>query len=584
MQQLSYVIRHADDVAVCIEKFRANAPEKYKSLLITVFTTSVEPEPILALTRQLGDAFPQAVIAGCMTTDVIRNGGVNVNASVVSFSVFRTSTVQLEIFSNPETLTEDGRAFYRRAKRVKNLAAVGILGTLHVFDLQPFLNSLSALDDNIVIFGGGTNTTKDAPACVFTRDEMLVEGLVVITYAGPELHVHASRNFGWKPLGREFIITKMTGNHIVEEVDHQPAVHIYTKYLGIRPGKTFDRDTLAFPVFVRRGSNYMARHTVGCRPDGSLLFIADLHEGETIRLSYGDPREMIEDAKAGCADMAAFRPEGIFLLSCYAHRMFLHGDVKFELAPLREIAPSFGFYTYSEIFRFARSVSVHNMLILNIGFREGEMPSAPLPAKRDTSERLKDSMLLVERLVHFVSATTSELESANRELNHMARTDRLTQIANRGETETLLKEAVALAAAKDTEPLSVLMLDIDDFKKVNDIYGHDVGDKVLTETAKVLRSHVRLGDTVGRWGGEEFLLILPKATEEAAANIADRIRKAIAEIRVLPNDRSFTASFGVARVAPGETFEEFYRRVDSALYDAKNSGKNCVHIAPMKKA
>jgi diguanylate cyclase (GGDEF)-like protein len=224
------------------------------------------------------------------------------------------------------------------------------------------------------------------------------------------------------------------------------------------------------------------------------------------------------------------------------------------------------------------------MLILNIGFREGEMPSAPLPAKRDTSERLKDSMLLVERLVHFVSATTSELESANRELNHMARTDRLTQIANRGETETLLKEAVALAAAKDTEPLSVLMLDIDDFKKVNDIYGHDVGDKVLTETAKALRSHVRLGDTLGRWGGEEFLLILPKATEEAAANIADRIRKAIAEIRVLPNDRSFTASFGVARVAPGETFEEFYRRVDSALYDAKNSGKNCVHVAPMKKA
>ena len=72
MQQFSYVIRRADDVAVCIEKFRANAPEKYTSLLITVFTTSVEPAPILALTQRLGDAFPQAVIAGCMTTDVIR--------------------------------------------------------------------------------------------------------------------------------------------------------------------------------------------------------------------------------------------------------------------------------------------------------------------------------------------------------------------------------------------------------------------------------------------------------------------------------------------------------------------------------
>ncbi|MBQ9633810.1 MAG: hypothetical protein IJR37_02205, partial [Schwartzia sp.] len=269
MQQFSYVIRRADDVAVCIEKFRANAPEKYTSLLITVFTTSVEPAPILALTQRLGDAFPQAVIAGCMTTDVIRNGGVNVNASVVSFSVFRTSTVQLEIFSNPETLAEDGKAFYRRAKRVKNLAAVGIIGTLHALDLQPFLNNLSALDENIVIFGGGANTTKNAPACVFTKGQMLEEGFLAITYAGPELHVHASRNFGWKPLGREFVITKMTGNHIVEEIDHQPAVRIYENYLGILPGKNFDRDTLAFPVFVRRGNSYIARHTVGCRPDGS---------------------------------------------------------------------------------------------------------------------------------------------------------------------------------------------------------------------------------------------------------------------------------------------------------------------------
>lgn len=584
MQQFSYIIRHADDVAVCIEKFRAHAPEKYKSLLITVFTTSVEAAQILALTRQLGKSFPQAVIAGGMTTDVIRNGGVNVNASVVSFSVFQTSTVQIETFSNPETLAEDGKAFRACAKRIKNLAAIGIIGTLHALDLQPFLNSLSTLDESIVIFGGGANTTKNAPACVFTKDEMLEEGLVAITYAGPELHVHASRNFGWKPLGREFTITKMTGNHIVEEIDHQPAVRIYEKYLGILPGKNFDRDTLAFPVFVRRGSKYIARHTVGCRPDGSLLFIADLHEGETIRLSYGDPREMIEDARAGCADMEAFRPEGIFLLSCFAHRMFLRGDVKLELAPVRDIAPSHGFYTYGEIFRFTRNVGIHNMMILSVGFREGEMPSTPLPVRSGSPMRLKDSMLLVERLVRFVGATTAELESANVELNRLARTDRLTQIANRGETEALLKEAVALAAAEGAEPLSVLMLDIDDFKKVNDIYGHDVGDQVLTEMAKVLRSQVRFGDTVGRWGGEEFLMILPKATEKDAARVAERIRKAIANIHALPHDRSFTASFGVARVAPGETFDEFYRRVDSALYDAKNSGKNCVRVAPMKKA
>jgi diguanylate cyclase (GGDEF)-like protein len=215
---------------------------------------------------------------------------------------------------------------------------------------------------------------------------------------------------------------------------------------------------------------------------------------------------------------------------------------------------------------------------LTVGFREGEKPASPLPVRGEMPTRLKDSLLLVERLVRFVSATTTELENANVELARMARTDRLTQIANRGETEAVLKKALAFATKNDA-PVSVLMLDIDDFKKINDIYGHDVGDRALTETSRVLRAHVRHGDTVGRWGGEEFLLVLLNADVKAAAIAADRIRKAIAALRVLPGDRSFTASFGVAQITPGEPFETFYQRVDTALYEAKHEGKNCVRVA-----
>ncbi len=585
MRQFSYTVRRAADIAVCISRFRAVAPKPCKSLLISVFTTSVNQAQILRLTERLGEAFPDAAIAGCMTTDVIRHGGVNVNAAVVSFSVFESSEITVEYFDNPETLADDGREFCARVKQRKDLAAVCIFGTVHALDIQPFLDRLAVLDDHIVIFGGGANTVKDAPACVFTKGRVLEEGLLVITYAGPELHVHASLNFGWKPLGREFTITKMTGSHIVEEIDHQPAANIYEKYLDIRPDKNFARDTLAFPLFVRRGSSYIARHTIGCGLNGSLLFIADLHEGETIRLAYGDPREMIEDAKAGYDDMAAFRPEALSILSCYAHRMFLHGDVKFELAPARSIAPSQGFYTYGEIFRFAGRVGIHNMMLLTVGFREGKKPLTPLPVRGEMPTRLKDSLLLVERLVHFVSATTAELETANEDLDRMARTDRLTQIANRGETETMLKNAFTFVEQTRT-PVSALMLDIDNFKKVNDIYGHDAGDRVLTETSKILRAHVRLGDTVGRWGGEEFLLILQHADDKAAAQVAERIRVAIEELRILPGNRGVTASFGVACIAPGESFADFYQRVDGALYEAKHSGKNCIRVAdpPRKKA
>lgn len=568
MLQFSCVVRNADDVALCIRRFREEMPKKYKGLLISIFTVKSDPKKILILAQKFGKAFPSAVIAGSMTTDVIHNGGVRVNAAVVGFSVFQSSEVRVAAFDNVDTLAEDGKKFCARAKRMKHLAAVGIFATLHAVDIQPFLDRLAPLNDKVVIFGGGANTLENAPACVFTKNEIVEEGLVAILFSGPELHVHASLNFGWKPLGREFVITKMDGDHVVTEIDHQPAAHIYEQYLGVPKDKHFARDTLAFPVFVRRGNSYVARHTVDCRKDGALLFIADLHEGETIRLSYGDPAGMIEDAKAGYTDMAMFRPEGLLILSCYAHRMFLHGDVKFELAPAREIAPSFGYYTYGEIFRFSENIGVHNMMLLTVGFREGAKPSSPLPVRGEMPTRLKDSLLIVDRLVRFISATTAELD-------RMARMDRLTQIANRGETESVLKQGIKFAQS-NAMPLSVIMLDIDDFKKINDTYGHDVGDRVLIETAKVLSAHVRLGDTVGRWGGEEFLMVLLETDEKKAVQISENIREAIAALHVLPRGKGFTASFGVARLAPRETFDAFYQRVDGALYQAKHNGKNCV--------
>ena len=583
MKHFSYVIRKEEDVASCIERFRAEAPDTYRSLLINVYTTSVNHPFILKLTSRLDAAFPDAVLVGCATTDVIHNGSVNVNATAVSFSVFESSEIRLFAFDDSSSLVRDGKEFCARARRIKDLTAIGIIGTLHDLDIQPFLDQLSPIDESVVIFGGGANTLKNVPACVFTKDMVMDEGILAVCYSGPELHVHASLNFGWKPLGREFIITKMEGVHVVKEIDHRPALQIYEQYLGIRPDKHFHKDTLSFPVFVRRGNSYIARHPVGYGKDGSLLFIADLHEGEPLRLAYGDPREMIEDAKAGYVDMAEFRPEALAILSCYAHRMFLRGDVKFELAPSRGVAPSCGFYTYGEIFRFAGSVSVHNMMILTVGFREGPKPTAPLPVRGAVPTRLKDSLLLVERLVRFVGATTSELEHANMELDRMARTDRLTQISNRGETEAVLKQAIASAAANDL-PLSVLMLDLDDFKHINDAFGHDIGDRVLTETSHVLRAHIRRGETVGRWGGEEFLLVLPNVHIEEAQRLAESIRQDIAALRILPAGRSFTASFGAACLLPGESFDVFYRRVDAALYKAKRTGKNCVCVSAPKKS
>jgi diguanylate cyclase (GGDEF)-like protein/hemerythrin-like metal-binding protein len=128
------------------------------------------------------------------------------------------------------------------------------------------------------------------------------------------------------------------------------------------------------------------------------------------------------------------------------------------------------------------------------------------------------------------------------------------------------------------QALSVAIVDIDHFKRVNDEYGHPVGDQVLARTAKLLSSCVRESDTVARWGGEEFALIAPMTTEEGAASLAEKLRSIMAATHLGPRE-PITASFGVAELRPDDTVETLLQRADEALYRAKQSGRNRVSRA-----
>jgi diguanylate cyclase len=129
------------------------------------------------------------------------------------------------------------------------------------------------------------------------------------------------------------------------------------------------------------------------------------------------------------------------------------------------------------------------------------------------------------------------------------------------------------------EPLSILMIDIDHFKKFNDSFGHQVGDQVLRLVAKVLQDSVREGDLAARYGGEELMAMLPGATVDICANVAERIRRRISEARLTRRATgeeisSVTVSIGVAQFRLAESAEAMIERCDRALYEAKRSGRN----------
>lgn len=169
-----------------------------------------------------------------------------------------------------------------------------------------------------------------------------------------------------------------------------------------------------------------------------------------------------------------------------------------------------------------------------------------------------------------------EVRAILAQAHELANTDVLTFLPNRRKIISTLQEEVIRSNRYDT-PLAVSILDIDHFKNVNDTYGHTAGDQVLRSVAACLRTQIRHPDTIGRYGGEEFLIVLPNSEMQAAAEQASRLCQQIRNFRIDVNEQvtSVTISIGVAQFKVGqETWDELLHRADTALYQAKEKGRD----------
>lgn len=161
-------------------------------------------------------------------------------------------------------------------------------------------------------------------------------------------------------------------------------------------------------------------------------------------------------------------------------------------------------------------------------------------------------------------------------LHRLSTLDELTQIANRRQINSVLNKELERARRYQTS-FSFVIFDIDDFKRINDRYGHLNGDKVLKQIARLVKSHIRNTDRFGRWGGEEFSLILPEQNPDKAHQICQKLLKQIERTEFAIIEESITCSFGIAGYTPAiQSADELIRKADKALYMAKETGKNRV--------
>ena len=181
-----------------------------------------------------------------------------------------------------------------------------------------------------------------------------------------------------------------------------------------------------------------------------------------------------------------------------------------------------------------------------------------------------------------IKSLQDRLKERNQQLKELSQTDPLTGLANRRQLMEILTTEFDRCRRNETH-FSLLMIDIDHFKTINDLYGHQEGDVVLRSLAELMLSHLRQYDSAARFGGEEFSLVLPETNPVEAAGVAERMRKAITSMRFTGDieELEISASIGVATIPLDkiDSVDALIRAADEALYEAKSNGRNRVEIA-----
>lgn len=197
-----------------------------------------------------------------------------------------------------------------------------------------------------------------------------------------------------------------------------------------------------------------------------------------------------------------------------------------------------------------------------------------LPLKSTTGETSHVAMVIYD--VTDIAVNRLALQEANNALEHMSITDQMTQLFNRGHWETRLQQEYC-RFKRHKEPVSLVMFDIDHFKKINDTYGHQPGDEVIRQVAQIMRDTKRESDIAGRYGGEEFGVILIGSDGASANYFAERLRKRVEKTIVNTSnfDISFTISLGIAQLDDSvDDYTTWIKNADAALYASKHNGRN----------
>ncbi|GAB6075219.1 sensor domain-containing diguanylate cyclase [Desulfurobacterium crinifex] len=553
------------------------------STLIQVFTSHVDKEEIRSIQKEITRVFPEASIIGVSTAGAIANGEIVEKGCVLSVTQFDRTNVKIALSAEEDSF-QRGVEIAKYVNSSFPKAKLMISFTDGIFtNGEDFLKGIQSVDSDITVTGGmAGDNLKFEKTYVFTDKEILDRGTVCAILEGENLKYETDYCFGWKPIGRTFTITKVEDNRVYE-IEGVPALDFYASYLGKEVVSFMPNISLAFPLIIEKNGIPVARACIRVNKDKSLSFGGNFSQGEQVRFGIGLPPQILKECKDKLKIKDMFKPQCIFVFSCAARKSIMSSYIKKEIN-LFSPYPVAGFFTYGEFFSHNGKKEFLNQTATILFLSESEESGDDTKEKpflikengKDRSFYVKDfKTILTIGLINLVDRLSIELNEKNKELERISRIDYLTGVYNRLALMEFLEREVE-RAKKYKKPLSVLLLDIDDFKHINDTQGHLVGDKVLKELVEEIRKNIRKVDMLGRYGGEEFVVVLPEIGLREAREVAEKIRKRV-EKRKFTHSLKVTISIGVTELdLLKDTVDFLLSKADNAMYMAKRKGKNKV--------
>ena len=318
-----------------------------ENLLIQIFSYSTETKKLESILKNLRKLFPSAHIAGTTTDGEIFDGRILTKDIMLSFSLFEYTKVTSCM------LLLEGDNFLMGKKLAQKIVssdtkALILFARSNEINALRLLEGIRSIKHDIVISGGlSADQGKFEDGYVFDAETLGNNNIVAVALSSEKLIVHNHATSQWEPIGREFMITKSKQNRLMS-VDKMSVKELYAKYLGEEIASNLPLSGLQFPFVMKKGDDYIARTALWDPKDGSLLFGADMPQGEKIQIGFGDARKMLLNVRTILENINQHPCESIFIYESAGRRRFLKQYAHYEVEPFSQIAPVSGFYGYGE--------------------------------------------------------------------------------------------------------------------------------------------------------------------------------------------------------------------------------------------